>query len=92
MWFCLSASGRGDFQLVARTKDRKPGGRIPPGEICVDRIRIVDPHAQAILASERASDGDDCVFAVNHPAGGSPCAEHLNNRGSVLRRESGEII
>ena len=55
--------------------------RIPPDELGFERVAVVTPDVQAVLAAERTNHRQHDIGGVHKSAGGTPAALHLYDRG-----------
>jgi len=64
----------------ATAKNREARRRIPAGELGIERLAVVTPHVQAVLAPERADGRQDHVVRIHEPARRPAASLHLDDR------------
>ena len=63
-----------------RSQDGQARGRIPADELRIDRLTVVPPDAQRLIATDRPHHGQHGVVVQRDPARRAPSSLHLHDR------------
>ena len=86
---------RGDDGTRSEAGDaqhREARGRIPAGELRIERLAVLAPHPEAVFAPKRPNRGEDHVVSVHEAARRPPASLHLHNRWGGGAHGVGELI
>ena len=77
---CVRVPRRRDAEAW-RSQHGQARGRIPADELRIDRLIVVPPDAQRLIATDRPYHGQHGVVAQRNPARRAPPSLHLHDRG-----------